>query len=411
MGGCRLLCGVLLSAAGCERPSPDPAAPPSVSTSTSGPAQPDSSTSFDPADTEAESTGASVQPPRSTAEVRAYLRMLAPVVVGRSLRLPETERIEAAERAEAAIRPLLTEWTQDPGFAEAIRYLIQTQLRVSGHNGDIDFELPGNLAAWIAAEGLPWTTLLTAEHCVDATGAATDCDTGAPYTAGVLGTRAYMASNTGRFNLGRAGVMLESFACRAYPMEADIQVPLDKEVLIPMFQAESAEDQEVPEAAGGFGNGAACYTCHSQFGAHAQLFVKYDIDGYYVADASGLQDTSPEAELGNAENDLYASHMRDAEASASEASQMFGQQVADLGEAAQVLATSELFGRCTVQNLLTAAFRLPGDGLDRSVPERLFTQIAQAEQDPTIARYVVEVFSDPQVIDTALAGRPPADAP
>ncbi len=33
------------------------------------------------------------------------------------------------------------------------------------------------------------------------------------------------------------------------------------------------------EAKSGFGNGFACYNCHSQFGAHAQLFVKFDEQG------------------------------------------------------------------------------------------------------------------------------------
>ena len=81
---------------------------------------------------------------------------------------------------------------------------------------------------------------------------------------------------------------MRAFACRTYPMERDLQPPLEADLLIPMFRAETPEEQTVAEATNGFGNGFGCYSCHSQFGAHAQLFVKFDTSGVWHADADGL---------------------------------------------------------------------------------------------------------------------------
>ena len=203
--------------------------------------------------------------PLTTAEVEFYLGRLAPALAGRSLTYEENLQIEA--EGDAAISTLLTNWTAEPGFAEAMRNMVSTDLSVSGERDGVDFELPGNLVAQIVRDSLPWSTVLTADYCVTADGEMTDCDTGAPYEAGVLATRAFLISNKGRFNLGRAKKMLEVFACRGYPMEADIQTPLEKEILIPMFRAVTPDEQTVEEAEGGFGNGAGCYTCHAQFGA------------------------------------------------------------------------------------------------------------------------------------------------
>src|SRR5690606_20770392 len=148
------------------------------------------------------------------------------------------------------------------------------------------------------------------------------------------------------------------FACRIYPMEPAIQVPLEKEFLIPMFRAESAEEQTVDEAKGGFGNGTGCYACHSQFGAHAQLFVRYDDTGMWRADATGLQDEAPEAELGRSFDGLYASHFFDPVAAAAENSWVFGEPVANLHEAGEVISDSRLFRECTVKNLVANTFGL-----------------------------------------------------
>jgi hypothetical protein len=337
--------------------------------------------------------------------VRFYLTKLAPKLAGRSLSYEEGQMIDAVDGdGEEVISAVLQAWMLEPGFAASMRFIISDMLHASGERDGIDFELPGNLAAEIAALDLPWSLILTADYCVAGDGSHIECDTGAPYEAGVLATRAYLIPNKGRFNLTRAKRMLETFACRAYPMEDDIQVRLEKEVLIPMFQAENPEEQTVEEAKGGFGNGVGCYTCHSQFGAHAQLFVKYDENGLWQDAATGLQD--PMNELGRSTNGLYTSHMNDPVAAMSEASQMFGQPVANMREAGEVVTGSPLFQECTVKNLIGRAFNVASgatDEIDADIVAEIAQSVTSNDDDPTIRAYVLEVFSNRVVIDTVVS--------
>lgn len=362
-------------------------------------AEPADDDAAEPADDDgAEPPPAAEREPLTEEETRFYLAKIAPVIAGRSLSFEEFEMIGAV--GEEAIIPLVHAWVSEPGFAESIRYLVQEQLHASGEREGVDYELPGNLAAQIAREGLPWSTLLTADYCVSAAGEAIECDTGAPYAAGVLATRAYLISNKGRFNLSRAKLMLETFACRVYPMETDIQPQLEKPVLIPMFRA----TDEAEDVTGGFGNGFGCYNCHSQFGAHAQLFVKFDEDGLWRDDATGQQ--NPYDELGRSFDGLYTSHMFDPFAAAKENSQVFGQPVANLREAAEVITDSPLFPQCTVKNLVAHAFDLHA-GASSDISDDLLTSVAEeltaTNTDPSIADYVIQVFTNEQVIDAVVA--------
>lgn len=337
----------------------------------------------------------------SPEEIRFYLAKIAPKIAGRSLTLEENALIDAG--GEETLTTVLEGWTNDPGFGEAVRYMVSDMLHASGERDGVDFELPGNLAAEIATTDLPWSTILTADYCVGPDGAHIECDTGAPYTAGVLATRAYLIANKGRFNLTRAKQMLEIFACRKYPMEPEIQIPLEKEVLIPMFRAQKPEEQTVEEAKGGFGNGVACYTCHSQFGAHAQLFVKYNGSGLWVGDATGLQD--PNNELGRSVNDLYTSHMFDPVAATSERSQMFGVPVENLRDAGEVISSSPLFQQCTVKNLIGRSFGVPSgatEDIDKEVVAEIAQRVTANDDDPTLRAYVMELFTDRRIIETVL---------
>jgi hypothetical protein len=335
-------------------------------------------------------------------EVRFYLSKLAPKIAGRSLSFEESEMI--AGGGEEVIAAILQSWMNEPGYAESMRFMIADMLHASGARDGVDFELPGNLAAEIAALDLPWSVILTADYCVGADGAHIDCDTGAPYEAGVLSTRAYLIANKGRFNLTRAKRMLETFACRKYPMEQDIQIPLEKEVLIPMFQAENPEEQTVEEAKGGFGNGEGCYQCHSQFGAHAQIFVKYDGSGLYQEAATGQQD--PAGELGRSFNDLYTSHMNDPARAMIEESQIFGMPVANMREAGEVISGSVLFQQCTVKNLIGRAFNVASGAttdIEAGIVEEIAQRVTADDPDPTIRAYMMELFTDRRIIDTVVA--------
>lgn len=333
-------------------------------------------------------------------ETTTYLRSISQMLVGRPLSTPENEQI-AAEGPEA-IRPILESWTESEGFATAARYMMQQKLRASGERDGIDFDLPGNLVRYVVLNDLPYSTVLTADYCVDAGGTQTECDTGAPYAAGVLTTRAFLAGNASRFNLGRASRMMQVFACRHYPMEDDLQPRLTKESLIPMFQALTPDEQVVEEAKDAFGNGHGCYTCHGQFGAHAQPFVKFDESGVWVAEATGRQD--PEGELGRSTAGLMTSHMLDDAAKSDESTQIFGQRVDNLAGAGRVIAESGVFVPCTVRNVIEHTFGLSdsaGEEIDRKLLQAVSAR-ASANGDPGLDEIVIETFVDPRVVDVVL---------
>ncbi len=339
--------------------------------------------------------------PLGPVATRLYLSQLAPYLVGRELSTDELSQAEAL--GELAIEPMLKAWTAEPGFVEYARSIVQQKLSVSGTKGGVDFELPGNLAAYLVKNQLPLKNLLTADYCVSAAGAKIDCDSGAPFKAGVLTTRAFLMSRASRFNLTRASTLLKVFACRGYPMEDDLQPRLERTTLIPMFQAQVPEEQTDPLASNGFGNGFACYTCHGQFSAHAQVFVKFDSAGMYRETASGLQD--PAGELGRSTNELFASHLKDPAAAKMEASQIFGKSVANLAEAAQVLAESPTFLRCQSRNLLELTLGLdPASPISATVLEKVAEAATAANPEPTFADLTVATFTNVKIIDAVAAG-------
>ncbi len=398
----RLLLAVTLAAAACARGTEKPLSAEGSATGAGPSGTSDDGGSGDGGDAGDEGASPPADASLTTEQIEFYLDRIAPKIASRSLSYGERELIRLT--GEEAIARIVEGWTAEPGFAEAVRFMIEDQLHTSGARDGVDFSLPGNLAAEIALESLPWSTILTADYCVDSAGQHIACDTGAPYESGVLATRAYMIGNKGRFNLGRAKRMLETFACRIYPMESEIQIPLPKPVLIPMFRAETPEEQTVEEAAGGFGNGLACYHCHSQFGAHAQLYVRFDDTGLWREDATGLQD--PAGEMGRSTNGLYTSHMNDPGAAQSENSQVFGVDVENLRGAADVISASPLFQECTIKNIIARAFALPSgasDSIDAELLGELARQLTQGTADPPITAYYRTIFTDRQVIDAVLA--------
>jgi len=335
------------------------------------------------------------------------MRQLAPYLVSRELEPEELAAID--EKKFDAIAPMLEAWTKEAAFPRAARRLISQKLSVSGSRDGIDFDLPGNLAEHVAREDLPLSTILTADYCVDANGAKRECDTGAPFTAGVLGTRAFMVSRASRFNLTRASTMLRAFACQKYPMSEDVEPRIERSRLIPMFQVDRQADESgaPPDE---FGNGTACYACHSQFGWHTQLFVRFDASGLYREDATGLQD--PNGELGRSVDGLFASHLQDPAEAKTDKSQMLGRAVRDLGEAAKVLAESPMFVPCQVGNLLEYALRLPPTV---EVAKEVVEEIASSAKkgDPpkvTFGSLTVATFSHPRVVAAVVSATNVAEA-
>ncbi len=345
----------------------------------------------DPADPNAPASPASEGASLSAEAVRGYMRELAPYLVSRELEPAELDVIE--QQKAAAIIPMLTEWTKDEAFARSMRRLVSQKLYVSGTANGIDFDLPGNLAEYMVRQNLPVSTMLTADYCVDAKGAKSECDSGAPYKAGVLATRAYLVSRASRFNLRRAGMLMRAFACQEYPIAKEMQPRVPVETLIPMFASDTERDENgKPKAS--FGNGTACYTCHGQFSAHSQLFVRFDQTGKYQAGATGLQD--PDDELGRSTNGLYTSHFKDPATAKDEASQVFGKPVKNLQEAGRVIAESPAFIPCQVRNLLEYALRL---GPAVHVAPEVMTEIsAEAKADATFATLTIRTLGHPRVV-------------
>jgi hypothetical protein len=322
-----------------------------------------------------------------------YLQRLAPALAGRTLLVAEVEAIEAG--GGTVIKPMLESWVEEDGFPRWVRRLVEKKLNASGRRDGINFNFPGNLGAHIARNDLPASELLTADYCVGEDGQKTECDTGAPYTAGVLTTRAYMISNASRFNLSRAGTLLNSFSCMSYPMPDEAEPRLDRPRLIKMFRTvDEAED-----FTGGFGNGFACYTCHGQFGAHAQLFVKFNEEGLWRSDATGRQD--PDGELGRSYGKLFASHMDDPQQARSEQSQYLGEPVENLSEAVQVLTKSQRFWTCSTRSLVGSGLNLndaDAGEIDRALLAEIVRLAKQSQVEPTFAHLSVVAFSHPSII-------------
>ena len=352
----------------------------------------------------------------SAEDAREYLAVVAPMVVGRLLDAEEDNLIY--HFGAEAIVPIVESWVTQPAFAESVRMLMQVKLAASGNKDGVDFELPGNLAAHLARNDRPYSELLTADYCVDAQGGPLPCDTGAPYQAVVLTTRAYLLATASRFNLRRARRMMFIFACATYPMDELLQPRINKQDLIPMFRAMTAEEQTVPEAQNGFGNGSGCYTCHGQFSAHAQLFVRFDQLGLWHADATGLQD--PENELGRSTNGLFTSHFVSPLAAPLEVSQVFNEPVHTLVDAARVLARGPNFTSCAARNVIEYSFGMSETEALLIEPALLVDLAERAEArdlrlrpegtgGPTFGDFFVVALTHPRVLQ-AVIGPPLGDA-
>lgn len=336
-------------------------------------------------------------------ETLRYLNAIAPMLVERFVGPNELVRVD--EKKGAAIPAVLQSFTEDPKLENAARRLIEKLLSASGERDGIDFSLPGNLAAHLVKERQPWTQILTADRCYDDTDRAIDCDSGAPFTAGVLGTRAYLAGRASRFNLTRSSTVMRGFACVSYPIADELQPRIEKSRLIPMFQATNPDEQQDERAKSGFGNGFGCYQCHGQFSLHAQLFVKFDRKGLYRPEATGIQD--PKGELGNSTDNLMASHLADPLQAKEERSELFGKPVANLGEAAKVLAGSPVFLPCAARKIIDA---VTGTDAATTIDQALLDEIAAAAKarakngEPTFQDIVVATFSHPVVVYSVLQG-------
>lgn len=332
----------------------------------------------------------------SPLQAELYLGKIAPPVVGRVLTVDE--RASVAQQGGKAIGAIVAAWLGEPGFVQSARRFVELGLQVSGHINGVDFDLPGNLVEHVVTNARPWSEVLTSESCYDAALQPMACDSGAPFTAGVLTTRAYLIARASRFNLTRSSALMKNFACQTYPQSDELQPKIVRERLIPMFQAQSAEEQTDARAKSGFGNGLGCYGCHGQFSLHAQLYVKFDKTGLYRSAATGIQD--PNGELGRSLDGLMASHLKEPAEASSEHSNMFGQEVENLAAAAKVVATQATFAPCAARRFLDYTLGVQNGAIEYDA--RLFEQVVSkaraAQSDPTLQSIVLSLLTHPTVV-------------
>jgi hypothetical protein len=342
-----------------------------------------------------------------------YARYIAPALVGRVL--TEDEEQALAVDGLPALAPLLDAWGREEGFAQSARSMMEVRLAASGQRDGVDYGLPGYLVQHVVGSDRPWSEVLTSDTCYDAADQPIACDTGAPYTAGVLTTRGFLAANEGRFNLRRSITTMATFACRDYPLEDTLQPRIEKARLITMFQAETEEQQMEAAAAGGFGNGFECYVCHGQFSLHAQLFVRFDRTGLWLEDANGQQ--NPDAQLGESFDGAMRSHMIDPDEAAAETSSIFGSEVANLQDAARVISAHPVFLDCAARNLLDHGLRLDRKkAVDAALLSAISARARQSSADPSLRELMVAAFSHPDVVRATVAElsappEPPEDEP
>ncbi len=331
--------------------------------------------------------------PQDQPQALSYMSYLSVRVVGRPLNATEINLLKA--NGSNAFLQIASAWVSEPGFAASMQIYMDTLMGTSGVSSAGDFNLPGYLAKDIALKNRPYSELLTAQSCVNSAGAAIPCDTQAPFTAGVLTTKAFLTTYKGAYNISRAAKLLKKFACASYPLSDAEEPKLSEEELISQFATQSGKIT--------FGNGNNCYSCHSQFGLHTQFFVKFDTNGVYKPLATGLQNTSTAVTDGFSTNSTYTSHLKAPLRAQDETSRIFGRPAKNLAEAAKIVVEHPRFKTCAVQNLLKYSLRLSDQDL-ASVNVALFEEIVKAavvnNPDPRFSDLIKSIITNKHVFSS-----------
>jgi hypothetical protein len=325
--------------------------------------------------------------------VTEYAATLAPFIALRPITVEERARVDSGGAPE--LGKLLRSWTRQPQFSDSVRLFVETRYSFGGNEGGIDHNEPANLAVFLEKTGRPWTEFLTSTSCVDSNGQQKACDSQAPFTAGVLTSRSFLAQHAGAFNISRSAKLLKKFTCQEYPLSSTLEPPVPTADLIDLFSS--------PNGAITFGNGKNCAACHSQFAKHAQLFVKFDSSGRYKASATGLQNPDPQASGGSSTNGTYVSHFRAPERAQRENSEVFGKTVANLAEAAKILAEHPTYHECAARNMIWHYLRM-NDTTAKAIPTALVSDIAVKARalgrSPTFSDLLVTALAHPVVIES-----------
>lgn len=324
-------------------------------------------------------------------KVRAYLANLKSALVGESLSTTEINQITA--NGTSAVANILYDWTTSPSFGNSAKSIIDRMLKTSGQKTNINYDFPGNLAKHISEKQLPIGELLSAHYCVDNNNQKVDCDTGSPNNAGIITTRAFLTTYKGVFNISRS-VGLMRLLCEEYPLHSEKEPRLQKVELIDFFASNTGKVQ--------FGNGNNCYLCHAQMGLHAQLFVKFDVDGFYQPNATGLPTTTVDAIAGFSDNGLFQSHLKEANRASLEQTRVFGKTVDSIAEGGKVLAQRPEFLRCMARQILGKTIGMTDveqSAFSEVALEYLVDQARMGNNQPTYTGLVVAIFSNPAIIN------------
>lgn len=321
----------------------------------------------------------------------SYMSGFSHQIVHRPLTTQEISLIRT--QGVQSFETITREWFNDPRFIDSAQFYVENLIRTSGQTNTVNMDIPGYLGRDIARRQRPYADLVTAPTCVNREGQTMACDSGAPFSAGVLTTKAYLVTKVGPYNIARAGKMVSQFLCTTYPLPETDEPRIALTDLIPQFATVNGAIT--------FGNGNNCYSCHSQFGHHAQLFVKFDLSGNYQASATGVQ--NPAATDGFSTNNTFTSHYRNAQRAAQESSQFLGQPAANLSAAGRVLAGNRRFLPCAVKNLMTHYMRLQPSVVTTIKPD-LYMQIADRAKtynmNPSFSHLLTAIIANQAVFDS-----------
>jgi len=321
----------------------------------------------------------------------SYLSLFSSQIAHRPLNASEIAQINA--QGTNAFPAIVRAWYAEPQFLESAQMYVENLIRANGTTATVDMNIPGYLARDIARRERPYADLVTAATCVNAAGQNLACDSNAPFSAGVLTTKAFLVTKAGPYNISRAGKMVARFLCTTYPLPDAEEPKIAQAALIDQFATTAGVIT--------FGNGNNCYSCHSQFGHHAQFFVRFDLSGNYQLSATGVQ--NPAATDGFSTNGLMTSHYREPARAANESSQILGKPAANLREAGLQLAASNRFYPCAVQNLMFHFMRLPPASVASIKPD-LYVQIANQAKavnpNPSFSHLLSAIITNQNVIDS-----------
>lgn len=321
----------------------------------------------------------------------SFMSYMSSQIVHRPLNATETSALRTNGRQ--AFRSIAESWFLEASFQDSAQQFVETLIMASGTLDGVDYSLPGYLGRDIARRRRPYAEIIRASTCVNKDGNSIACDTGAPYSAGLLTTRAYLASTKGAYNIARASKMIKRFLCTEYPLPEVEEPRLTTTELIPQFATTAGTIS--------FGNGNNCYSCHSQFGHHTQFFVKFDLNGVYTASANGIQ--NPAATDGFSQNGLATSHLSSPARAGQESSRILGRPAANLREAAVLITQSSRFLPCAAKNLMKHYLRLSDQNLD-TVKADLYQRIAldarALQSEPSLSHLLTAIITNPAVFES-----------